>query len=320
MRMHWVITLSIVACAACAQIDSASGSRLGGARCSENQQLALAFRVYENRVTSRMMVQIAQLSAALELADIHFRVVHWLRHAPDPSRRPNDWENSRESVALALKLATKHVDTITEHMFNASFLKAREVQGQIAQEGFGPKWTKGKAWDWMFSLSTHFLWYEQYQHVLPSCIQHVWYMEPDVAYTGDIVKALTTFPLDSDLVAVYPARILDYWASKRTCEVADDHMVKTLIFLNRTSRRLLSALIDRLKNGCVMHDEYVLGSACSLNSEWCKISFLFSSHHPLAGVDDAGETLLSAGGRVFIDQWRQIHASNQTAFYHPLKW
>jgi len=147
---------------------------------------------------------------------------------------------------------------------------------------------------------------------LPDWANHIWSVELDVAWTGDIVDALlsTVNKTDADWVGYATQRSTSkrawFW---HTCHnwLPADKVYKSMRHAARYSRRLLAAIAQEMRARHVQCDEITAPSVCHVHSDWCVVDDSWQPGHPSLGFDPlTGEDLYQWNTLISPDQWDAV--------------
>lgn len=195
---------------------------------------------------------------------------------------------------------------------------------------------------------------------LPPWAEHVWLVELDVGWTGDIVDALLATlgarngtrqgdggggggggdgEPDWHSFNTMRANAGWHWYAARNF-LPDGGVWRSYRHAARASARLLAALAAELSAGHVASDEAMAPSVCAAAAGWCVIDASWQPGHPALGVDAAtGEALYRWELLIPPERWAAVVAADGAAaaacaagrsaggapclggkLYHKLKW
>ena len=155
---------------------------------------------------------------------------------------------------------------------------------------------------------------------LPDWATHVWSVELDVAWTGDLVDALLLASNGSSADWVgydTRARVSSrdwFWHGCHNWLPRGAPVVSSMRHAGRYSARLLAAIAASMRARRVQCDEITAPAVCRAHADWCSIDMSWRPGHPASGTDPrTGEDLYRWDSRIEAGQWDAVLAADAAA-------
>lgn len=277
-------------------------------------------------LTPRLMVDAARAKQQILSHGGIYHLVYW--SDDDPNRQ---LLHAANILSLKAHLGEAHVIPVNNSQIEAAPWPGvlKRMRGNVPNVLQRLGWKrKPQKWQWRACDVPDHLWYRNVRSTLPAWVTHIWVMEYDVSWTGNLPGLLAMLSDNtSDWIAPRPGPAAPRWHAYRDHNWLQDLEVwQNLVTLVRYSSRLLDAIAKNLQEGRHQYCEITGITTCMVNLTAPACCVGNYSDSPALGHglgDDVARSLFSFNTAIDVNLWRELTdrdaSESSSHLYHAVK-